>query len=91
MLYIIRVNNREIKFIKSVFDEVKRDSSVTAWDMAGLTEAERLIVWLRSGVCDGQICTLQNLGDYFSVSKDRIRNIEARAVRRLATYLKVKI
>jgi RNA polymerase primary sigma factor len=48
-----------------------------------LTPRERRVVQLRFGVPDGQGRTLEEIGTRFGVTRERIRQIEARALRKL--------
>ena len=48
-----------------------------------LTEREQRILRLRFGFYDGKIWTLEEVGKEFNVTRERIRQIEAKALRRL--------
>ena len=49
----------------------------------GLTERERKIVELRYGLVDGNSRTLEEVGRQYNVTRERIRQIEAKALRKL--------
>ena len=49
----------------------------------GLTEREQKILKLRFGLEDGKSHTLEEVGQEFSVTRERIRQIEAKALRKL--------
>ncbi len=49
----------------------------------GLTYREREILRLRYGLADGYSYTLEEVGRIFSVTRERVRQIEAKAVRKL--------
>ena len=51
--------------------------------LAGLTEREREVLELRYGLLDGKDHTLEEVGQYFNVTRERIRQIEAKALRKL--------
>jgi RNA polymerase primary sigma factor len=51
--------------------------------LAGLTPRERDIVRLRYGLDDGRSRTLEEVGRYFGVTRERIRQIEYRTLRKL--------
>ena len=51
--------------------------------LAGLTYREREILRLRYGLSDGYAYTLEEVGKIFSVTRERVRQIEAKAVRKL--------
>jgi RNA polymerase primary sigma factor len=49
----------------------------------GLNYREREIIRLRYGLADGYAYTLEEVGKIFSVTRERVRQIEAKAVRKL--------
>ncbi len=51
--------------------------------LQGLTERERKVLRLRFGLEDGRGRTLEEVGRQFEVTRERIRQIEAKALRRL--------
>ncbi|KAG2483834.1 hypothetical protein HYH03_017357 [Edaphochlamys debaryana] len=51
--------------------------------LADLTEREAKVVRLRFGLEDGKEWTLEDIGDALSVTRERIRQIEAKALRKL--------
>lgn len=55
-----------------------------------LTEREQRILKLRFGFVDGKIWTLEEVGKDFHVTRERIRQIEARALRRLRMRHEIK-
>ncbi len=48
-----------------------------------LTFREREIIKLRYGIGDGYTYTLEEVGKIFKVTRERVRQIEAKAVRKL--------
>lgn len=48
-----------------------------------LTERERQVLQMRFGLLDGKDYTLEEVGKYFNVTRERIRQIEAKALRKL--------
>jgi RNA polymerase primary sigma factor len=48
-----------------------------------LTERERQVVRLRFGLDDGQVRTLEEVGKEFGVTRERIRQIEAKTLAKL--------
>ncbi len=51
--------------------------------LAGLSEREREVLELRFGLKDGKDHTLEEVSRYFDVTRERIRQIEAKALRKL--------
>ena len=51
--------------------------------LQSLTERERQVVTLRFGLEDGRARTLEEVGKEFNVTRERIRQIEAKALRKL--------
>ncbi|MBN1808552.1 MAG: RNA polymerase sigma factor RpoD [Planctomycetes bacterium] len=51
--------------------------------LASLTEREREILRLRYGLVDGQSHTLEDVGKRFRVTRERVRQIESKALRKL--------
>jgi RNA polymerase primary sigma factor len=48
-----------------------------------LTEREREIISLRYGMADGYVYTLEDIGRRFNVTRERVRQIEAKAIKKL--------
>lgn len=63
----------EIKELRRILDEI----------LATLTEREEKIIRLRFGLEDNQQWTLEEVGKLFNVTKERIRQIESKALRKL--------
>ena len=55
-----------------------------------LTERERKVIQLRFGLIDGRARTLEEVGKVFGVTRERIRHIEAKALRKLKHPTKSK-
>jgi RNA polymerase primary sigma factor len=51
--------------------------------LATLTEREQKILELRFGLVDGYARTLEEVGKQYKVTRERIRQIEAKALRKL--------
>jgi RNA polymerase primary sigma factor len=51
--------------------------------LSALTDRERQVLELRYGLIDGKDHTLEEVGKYFRVTRERIRQIEAKALRKL--------
>jgi len=61
--------------------EMLRESVKNA--LAVLSERERQVLELRYGLVDGKEHTLEEVGQYFNVTRERIRQIESKALRKL--------
>ena len=61
--------------------EMLRESVKNA--LAVLSERERQVLELRFGLMDGKDHTLEEVGQYFNVTRERIRQIESKALRKL--------
>jgi RNA polymerase primary sigma factor len=61
--------------------EMLRESVQNA--LAVLSERERQVLEMRFGLMDGREQTLEEVGAYFDVTRERIRQIEAKALRKL--------
>ena len=55
-----------------------------------LTQRERLVLALRFGLNGERVHTLEEVGDIFHVTRERIRQIESRAIRKLSTNRKCR-
>ena len=51
--------------------------------LKSLTPREERVIALRFGLEDGQARTLEELGKEFNVTRERVRQIEAKALRKL--------
>ena len=54
--------------------------------LATLTHRERKVIELRFGLADGQPHTLEEVGQRFGVTRERIRQIEAKTISKLRSY-----
>ncbi|NLM21007.1 MAG: sigma-70 family RNA polymerase sigma factor, partial [Peptococcaceae bacterium] len=54
-----------------------------AKQMEALSERERKVLELRFGLYQGRRHTLEEVGNYFGVTRERIRQIESKALRKL--------
>lgn len=63
--------------VKEILREQIRNS------LASLSERERQVLELRFGLVDGHDHTLEEVSQYFNVTRERIRQIESKALRKL--------
>lgn len=57
--------------------------------MSDLSEKERKILEMRHGLVDGVIHTLEEVGKEFAVTRERIRQIEAKAIEKIRAHEKI--
>ena len=67
--------------IEATAQEMMREQLGKALD--NLSVRERQVLELRFGLMDGKVHTLEEVGAYFDVTRERIRQIEATALRKL--------
>jgi RNA polymerase primary sigma factor len=67
--------------IEATANEMMREQLGKALD--NLSVRERQVLELRFGLMDGKVHTLEEVGAYFDVTRERIRQIEATALRKL--------
>ncbi len=67
--------------IEATAQEMMREQLSKALD--NLSVRERQVLELRFGLMDGKVHTLEEVGAYFDVTRERIRQIEATALRKL--------
>lgn len=88
--------NEEIIFkffaIPSSEEDVNKDfaAELVRESLLTLTDRERRILSLRYGLYDGRERTLEEVGADFSVTRERVRQIEARALRKLRHQSRAK-
>ncbi|MFN8105079.1 MAG: sigma-70 family RNA polymerase sigma factor [Acidimicrobiia bacterium] len=63
------------------YTEVRRQEILTV--LSDLTERERIVVQLRFGLGDTEPCTLDEVGRRFGITRERVRQIEAKAMSKL--------
>jgi RNA polymerase primary sigma factor len=74
-------DHREEDPLRGMNEQSLRDSIGRA--LEGLTYREREIIRMRFGLADGYSYTLEEVGSIFSVTRERVRQIEAKAVEKL--------
>jgi RNA polymerase primary sigma factor len=51
--------------------------------LEGLSERERQVLIMRFGLADGRMRTLEEVGDHFKVTRERVRQLETKALAKL--------
>jgi RNA polymerase primary sigma factor len=74
-------DQREVDALADVNRQALRSSITRA--LEGLSYREREIIRLRFGLADGYAYTLEEVGTMFAVTRERVRQIEAKAVDKL--------
>ena len=69
-----------LKFLRDYFKDIIKD----------LPKREQNILKMRFGLIDGIAHTLEEVGQVFGVTRERIRQIEAKAIERLRVHKKIK-
>lgn len=65
-----------------IVEGIKRHEMIASW-LYKLTENEKNVVILRFGLEDGEPKTLEKIGEEFGVTRERIRQIESSALKKL--------
>lgn len=58
--------------------------------LEGLNERERQVLIMRFGLADGKVRTLEQVGSHFKVTRERIRQIETKALAKLRQPARAK-
>ena len=58
--------------------------------LEGLNERERQVLIMRFGLADGKVKTLEEVGSHFNVTRERIRQIETKALAKLRQPARAK-
>jgi len=56
-----------------------------------LTDRERKVLTMRLGLEDGEVHTLEEVGKHFKVTRERIRQVEAKGLRKLRHLLRLRL
>ena len=72
------------------FDETYNSELLdTIFNKCGLTEREATVIKLRFGVDSGEVMTLENVAKIFGITRERIRQIEAKALTKIKRNKKI--
>lgn len=82
------LEQEENKFFEYKYDmqkevEQRQLAMITNEVFATITEREKIVLRLRFGIYDDEEKTLEEIGTIFNVTRERIRQIEAKALRKL--------
>jgi len=58
--------------------------------LSGLDDKEQAIVRMRFGLDDGLVKTLKEIGDKYRISRERVRQIESKALAKLQHPTRIK-
>ena len=73
-------------FDKKIFNEEFKDAFINS----KLTEKEKFVVLHRFGFIDGEVHTLEEIGQMMGVTRERVRQIESKSIRKLRKDPKIK-
>ena len=73
----------EVNFDEKVVDRMAKETFYDTLIECGLTPRELQIIKLRYGLEDGRVHTLAEVGKQFDVTRERVRQIEVRAINKL--------
>jgi len=71
-----------------MFELVESEAHTRSHLVSSLTETERHVLFLRIGLDRGVARTLEEVGDVFGITRERVRQIEARAMSKLRSGLR---
>ncbi len=70
-------------------DEIRRKEQIGKW-LAQLTENEHKVIEMRYGLVSGETSTLDSIGKTFGITRERVRQIEVQALRKLRAITKLQ-
>jgi RNA polymerase sigma factor (sigma-70 family) len=73
----------------SLLENIERFEKVSSW-LEQLNEQEKSIIVLRYGLDDGEPQTLQAIGKRFGVTRERVRQVESKALEKLRRIMRRK-
>jgi RNA polymerase sigma factor (sigma-70 family) len=97
-MYVVNAEGQEIEHpdlpvTQSLTEESviqKEDGDLLRKALSGLSDREQDIIKLRYGLDDGITRTLAELGEHFSLTRERVRQIEAKAMRILRVRMRAQ-
>ena len=85
----LRENDVQIADIDFTEEIIKNESVRAMMEQVSLSPTELRIINLRYGFENGKVYSLEEVGQIFGVTRERIRQIEARVLRKFRIYIKV--
>lgn len=76
------VEDKSVKSAEDIVDFIYLQEEINSL-LLGLTEREEKVIRLRFGFVDGRYYTLEEVGQMFNVTRERIRQVEMKALRKL--------
>jgi RNA polymerase primary sigma factor len=73
----------------SLLENIERFEKVSSW-LEGLSEQEKRVIVLRYGLDDGNPQTLEAIGKRFGLTRERVRQIESKALAKLRRIIRRK-
>lgn len=68
-------------------EDIDRDQIKVFYKEVSLTEREQKIIEYRFGLTDGVAHTLEETGKLYGVTRERIRQIETKAIEKIKEYI----
>jgi RNA polymerase sigma factor (sigma-70 family) len=75
-------NFKELK--KYMMNQFKKNANIVKAYLSSLDEKEKEIVEKRLGIIDGKRHTLQEIGDEYGITRERVRQIEFKALKKMS-------
>jgi RNA polymerase primary sigma factor len=87
--YSLKNTIRDQDADKPIFllENVERFEKVSSW-LEQLSEQEKMVIVLRYGLDDGDPQTLETIGKRFGISRERVRQVESKALGKLRRIIK---
>ncbi|HSQ77858.1 MAG TPA: sigma-70 family RNA polymerase sigma factor [Nitrospirota bacterium] len=73
----------------SLSDDISRKKQINEW-LAQLSASEHKVIELRFGLTGGDALTLDSIGKEFGITRERVRQIEVQALKKLRAITKLK-